>query len=83
MLGLRKGKGQQEGSKHRSSGHRNLLSVGTGETNLSGSERSVAGSRDLESLTSDLTAGQPFLGKNKKKKKRGVWIHLTHGSVRM
>lgn len=24
---------------------------------------------DLESLTSDLTAGQPFLGKNKKKKK--------------
>lgn len=27
---------------------------------------------DLESLTSDLTAGQPFLGKNKKKKRRSL-----------
>ena len=41
---------------------------------------------DLESLTGDLTAGQPFLGKSrekKKKKKEAFWIHLTHSSVRM
>ena len=37
----------------------------------------------LESLTRDLTAGQPFLGKNKRtNKKGGLWIHLTQGSVR-
>lgn len=37
---------------------------------------------DLESLSRDLTAGQPFLGKTKKKERKGVWIHLTHSSAR-
>lgn len=32
---------------------------------------------DLEPLTSDLTAGQPFLGKNQKKKEEFASVLLT------